>query len=97
MGAVTGVMSLSSANNATRGCVNDRCPPPTWGDIDSARTTATVSTVAFIGAGVGAALAVTSFFIDTHGARTTKDGAVEPRARVTAWVGPGRVAIEGTF
>ena len=47
VGAVTGVMSLSSANTAKQGCVNDQCPPPTWGDIDSARTTATVSTVAF--------------------------------------------------
>jgi hypothetical protein len=97
VGAVTGVMSLSSTSTATKACVNDRCPPSTWGDIDSARTTATVSTVAFIVAGVGAGLAVTSFVVDGHGAGSPKDGAAEPRPRVTAWVGPGSVSLAGTF
>jgi hypothetical protein len=99
VGAVTGAMSLSSTNSANKACVSDRCPPSTWGDIDSAHTTATISTVSFIAAGVGAALGVTSFFIGGHSAAAPSTGKHDApvRARVTAWVGPGSAFIGGTF
>jgi hypothetical protein len=100
VGAITGAMSLSSASTASRGCVNDRCPPATWGDIDSARTTGTISTVAFAAAGVGAVLAVTSFAIGGRRGRATTTGGSttsRPGAELTAGVGPGSAWVGGRF
>jgi hypothetical protein len=90
VGAVTGVMSLSSTSAATKGCVSDRCPPSTWGNIDSAHTTATISTAAFIVAGVGVVLGGASFVIG--GSHESSAG-----GRVTAWIGPGSANIGGVF
>jgi hypothetical protein len=96
VGGITGAMSLSSASTASKGCVNDRCPPPTWGNIDSARTTGAISTAAFIVAGAGAVLAVTSFAI--AGNRSAKaSGAAGPAVHVTASIGPGAAFFDGTF
>jgi hypothetical protein len=97
VGAITGAMSLSSTSSATKGCQNDRCPPPTWGDIDSARTTATVSTVAFVAAGVGAAIAITGFVLPRHSTRTTETGTADEGVSITARVGPGSFSLAGTF
>ena len=99
VGTITGVMSISSTNSAKQLCVNNRCPPSSWSDIDSAHTMATVSTAAFCVAGVGAALAVISFLIDSH-SNSTPPGAPPsattgiPRA---SWIGPAGSGIGGTF
>jgi hypothetical protein len=90
VGAVTGAMSLSSTNAASKGCTSDRCPPATWGEIDSAHTTASISTAAFVVAGVGAVLLATSFVIGSSREPSTS-------ARVTAWVGPGTANVGGVF
>src|SRR5438105_2853150 len=52
---VTTLLALSHKSAATDHCVDGKCPPQTYGDLDSAQTFATVSTVAFIVgvAGVG--------------------------------------------
>jgi hypothetical protein len=88
-------MAISSTNSASKGCVSDRCPPATWGDIDSAHTTGTISTVAFAAAGVGAALFVTSFVVG--GTATGTTGRAAPPARIDAWVTPTSAGVGGTF
>ena len=99
VGTITGVVSISSTNSAKQLCVNNRCPPSSWSDIDSAHTMATVSTAAFCVAGVGAALAVISFLIDSH-SNSAPPGAPPsattgiPRA---SWIGPAGSGIGGTF
>jgi len=95
IGGVTGAMSLSSTSSANKSCVNNRCPPSTWGEIDSARTTATVSDVAFVAAGIGAALFATSFLVG-HGS-ASGDGSAAARPHVTAYLGPGSAFVAGTF
>ncbi len=95
VGGITGAMSLSSASSANKGCVNDRCPPATWGSIDSARTTGAVSTASFIVAGVGVALGVTSFVIGGHSSKASV--ATPTGIRLTASLGPGNAFVEGTF
>ena len=97
LGSVTGAMSLASTSAASKGCVNDRCPPPTWGDIDSARTTGAISTVAFVAAGVGAALFVTSFAVGSPSAPATKERAAPPPARITAGIGAGSGWVGASF
>jgi hypothetical protein len=89
-GLVTGLMSLSSTSSASKGCVSDRCPPSTWGDIDSAHTTATISTAAFIVAGAGAILFGASFFVSP-----AHEGSAAPH--ITAWIGPGSAHVGATF
>ena len=97
VGAVTGAMSLSSTNSAKEHCVNNNCPPSSWSDIDSAHTTATVSTVAFCAAGVGAALAVISLFIDSHASSASPTASAKIHVRPAPWIGLGGSGIAGTF
>jgi hypothetical protein len=62
IGSITGISAISHKNTAKKGCVSGGCPPSTWSDLDSARSLATTSTVAFVvgalglGVGVGAIL-----------------------------------------
>jgi hypothetical protein len=52
--------------------------------------------VAFVAAGVGAALFATSFAIGGSPARTTDRAGPAP-ARVTAWIAPASAGVGGTF
>jgi hypothetical protein len=95
LGSATGAMSLSATSSASKSCVNNQCPPSTWSDIDSAHTTATISTVSFVAAGIGAALGVTSFVIGRSAPPAA--GAAVTRERVTPWIGIGGAGVNGTF
>src|SRR5205814_1915981 len=53
-GTVTGVMSISKKGTLESECNGTRCPPSSNDTIKSASTLATVSTVSFVVAGVGA-------------------------------------------
>jgi hypothetical protein len=93
VGSIAGGLSLSSTSAAKRGCTDDRCPPSTWSDIDSAHTTATVATVGFAAAGVGAVVAVVGFFLD----RDPPRAAPATGAGWTPWFGAGSAGVRGTF
>jgi hypothetical protein len=87
VGAVTGLISLSHANSAKATCRGFACPPSSASMLSSAKTNATVSTVAFVAGGVGLGAAAVAFF-------------VLPSAReapVTAWISPGEVGVAGRF
>ncbi len=62
-GVVTGSMALSRASDAKLQCVGNVCPRSVEPDVDASRTLGTVSTVAFIVAGVGAVVGVTALVI----------------------------------
>jgi hypothetical protein len=95
VGSATGAMSLSATDSASKSCVNSQCPPSTWSDIDSANAMATISTVSFVAAGIGAALGVTSFLIGSPAAPA--GGAAATRRHVSPWVGAGAAGVNGTF
>jgi hypothetical protein len=100
VGSFTGAMSISTTSSASKGCVNDRCPPSTWSDIDAARATATVSTIAFAAAGVGAVLGVLSFVVGGPSApanATAAAGAAGAGPRVSPWIGPDGAGVSGAF
>ncbi len=97
VGTVTGVIAIGAKNSAQRGCVNGMCPPPTWNDLDTARTTSTVSTVGFCAAGVGAGLAVVSFLLAPEKAAAPPPSAANLRSTLTPWVGPTGAGLLGTF
>jgi hypothetical protein len=95
VGAVTGIMAIEAKSSADKGCVNGMCPPSTWSDVDAARTTSTVSTIAFCTAGAGAVLVVVSYLIAPAAAADAT--ATSTRASFAPWVGPGAGGVRGTF
>jgi len=89
VGTVTGLRSLSLTQSAKRHCEDTHCSPAAAGDIDSAKTLANISNVAF---GVGiAALGVATWQFVSHRARAKE----EPR--VQAQLGWGALDLRGAF
>lgn len=93
VGSVTGLMSISDKNAAQNQCYGNRCPPSTYGTLDSASTMATVSTVSFVVAGAGAALGVFSFLLRGDDTQPPATGSVS----VSPYVGVGALGARGTF
>ncbi len=88
IGAITGAMSLSQTNDVKKDCGGNVCPPSEQSKIDSANALATISTVAFVVAGVGAAIGVTGtiLFFSTPG-----------KTALRGTIGVGSLGLEGTF
>lgn len=63
VGSVTGIMAMSAESDIAGRCQDKRCGTAVKEDLDSAKTTATISTIGFIVAGVGVAVGVVGFFI----------------------------------
>lgn len=90
VGTVTGVMSLSAVGAAKSGCTDGKlCPPPTYDDIDRARTLGNVSTIAFVAGGVGVVVAVVGYVLGRSDAKEN--------ATVGAFVGPTGGGFRGFF
>jgi len=96
-GSVTGVMAISKTPGLTSECANHVCGPTAHADLASANTLATVSDFAFAAAGVGAVVAVISLVVghEPSAERPESPAASGPTAHV--WIGPGTVALRGTF
>ena len=71
VGLATGAMTLSRASDLDPQCANDICAPSARSDLNSARTFATVSTIAFIVSAVGASAGVIGLVLPRRTARTT--------------------------
>lgn len=69
-GTITGVMTLSKSGLADQ-CPNQQCPEDVQAEVERARVTGTISTVAFATAGVGLAAAGLGLYLRTH---TSKRG-----------------------
>ena len=98
VGSITGALSLSKTGNikSSGACAGSVCNPSEDGDLSSARTMATVSTVAFVVAGVGRGRG-------GGGAPHARARPRRPRrrARAGAWIeptfGPGSLGVRGRF
>src|SRR5262249_39026343 len=95
-GAVTGIMSMSKTSGvkSSADCSGSVCGPAEYDDINSARSLATISTVSFVTAGVGAALGVVGVLTGNSSAApasTTPEKAPgeESTSRIEPWVGFG--------
>lgn len=64
VGSVTGISAISHKNDAKQACVDSKCPPSTWSDLDSARSMATVSTVGFVVGAIGAVVGAGAILLD---------------------------------
>jgi hypothetical protein len=87
LGVAGGIVVASRTNTLSQTCVNRVCPPEARGDIGAAKTWATISTIGFVVAGVGAAAGV--------GLLIGAPKAGEKRTQ--AVIGLGTVALQGQF
>lgn len=84
VGTVTGIKALGAGSDAETACPDLKCRPSAFDDVESGRHMATISTIAFIVAGVGAGVGLYGLFFATK------------PAKKTAWsVAP--FAVRGTF
>jgi hypothetical protein len=96
-GSVAGVLSMSKKSALQGECANDVCGPSSYGDYSSANSLATVSTIGFAAAGIGAAVAIVTLVVGHGGASPPAAPAAASRPTVTPWIGLGASGVRGTF
>lgn len=95
-GGITGALAVNEASIVSSHCKGTGtdgkgvCQPPYTGDLDRGNTYATVSTIGFVGVGVGAALAVTGWFFFSG------KGDAPTQGRLVPFVGPVS-GVAGSF
>ncbi|HEY8074139.1 MAG TPA: hypothetical protein VIF62_08520 [Labilithrix sp.] len=96
VGAVTGLMSISKVNDVKSTCQDNHCPQSQASNIDSAKSLGTISTIAFVAGGVGAAVGVLGIVMSSKAAPSEPtQGLVKPR--IQADVGPSWLGVSGAF
>jgi len=94
VGGVTGALTLAEAGTVKSQCANGICDPAAKNDLDSASSLATISTIGFAVAGVGAVCGVVGLLLP----RTKSETALHSRSQRSAvWVGPGSMGVRGSF
>jgi hypothetical protein len=103
-GSITGILAISKASSIKNSgeCQGNECNPTEDSSLSSGKTMATVSTVSFIVAGVGAAIGVTGFFVGGGSSAPAAKPADAPAtdqtsSRIIPWIGVGSAGVSGTF
>ncbi len=94
VGGVTGALTLSAAGSVKAQCANGICDPTVKNDLESASSLATISTIGFAAAGVGAVCGVVGLLLPKTKAESALHSTSQRRA---VWVGPGSVGMRGSF
>jgi hypothetical protein len=89
-GTVTGIIALGDASTAKNQCTGKVCPTSAKSSFDSGQTPATISTISFIAAGAGVALAAVGYFV-----LSPHTQAAGPSVRV--WASLDSVGLDGRF
>jgi hypothetical protein len=92
-GLIAGFIALTRKDALSSECTGNECQKGSQGasDLDAARSSATISTVAFSIAGVGLAAGIVGLLTDHPSA------APSTSARIAPWLGPGAAGIHGSF
>jgi hypothetical protein len=96
-GAVTGFMSMSKTSSLKDACPNNQCPASKHDDLQSAKSLATISTISFIVAGVGATVGVIDLLAHKGGSAPAGAEPAPAAARVQVYLGVGSAGIQGAF
>lgn len=104
VGSVTGIMSISKVGDVKKDCTNNVCSPSRAGDIDSAKSLGTISTIAFIAGGVGVGAGIIGLVLQSKqssGESTQPAGtsaiAKPPSVHVQPDLGPTWLGMHGAF
>ena len=94
VGLITGYMALTSKNQLAGECPDQQCVrgQPGASDLEAARTSATISTIAFSVAGVGLAAGIIGLLTDHPSTAPPPTS-----AGIAPWLGPGAGGIHGSF
>lgn len=98
VGSVTGIMSFSQVSDVKKDCPNDVCPPSRQGDLDSAKSLGTISTIAFIAGGVGVGAGIIGLVLQSKesSSESAPPGA-SAKATVRPELGPTWMGLRGSF
>jgi hypothetical protein len=104
-GTVTGLLMFSKKSALDDACVDNQCPPSTHSDYDAAYTMATISTISFIVAGVGAGVGIYGLLsrrgdttsASASGASSASGAAASARPRVEPWISVSGGGLRGSF
>jgi hypothetical protein len=98
-GASFGIATLNAKGSLAADCPQGRCGPPHYGELSTAQTDATASTVSFIVAGVGVAAVVIDLILRAKGEPSDPHVTLAPEGHVQIEpsVGLGWVGAHGTF
>jgi hypothetical protein len=104
VGTVTGLVAMSKSSSVEKQCPNDKCPPSVYdsssfqGDVSSAKTMGTISTISFIVGGAGVAVAVVALFLPSGSARASASArTMKAEPRVSPFLGVGSAGLRGSF
>jgi hypothetical protein len=89
VGTTFGIVSMGHKSDADALCRDGKCPPPAHSALDAANTTATISTIGFVAAGVGVGIAAAGFLLVKKPPPQT--------ATVTPIIGLGSAGVVGSF
>jgi hypothetical protein len=93
VGTATGFAVLSKKDTLEGDCPNHECGTRYRDDLDSARTLATVSTVAFVLGGIGVGVGLYGLLSKTEHVKE----AAKNKPHVTPWIGAGSLGVNGAF
>jgi hypothetical protein len=95
LGTVTGILSLSKASSAKDHCVDNRCTADAQGDIDSSKTLAKVSDVAFVVGVIGVGTGI--YALLSGSGKGSASTAAETRRAVRARTEGSCLSVAGRF
>jgi hypothetical protein len=91
VGGITGGIALSKASAVTSACEGIHCPTTIDGDLHSGRTLGDISTVAFVVAGLGAAIGVVDLLLSHQEIPSKSPTGVGP------WIRMDGTGVRGAF
>ncbi len=91
VGTITGIIALGKSSTVKNECKGTACPTTAKHDVDSGRTMATISTIGFVAAGVGAGVAAVGYFV------LSKPASTGSRPHVTPVVAGNWIGLDGAF
>ncbi len=97
VGGVTGFLASQKKSDLDDACPDKRCPAAAQGDLDDAKSMATISTIGF---GVGAAGVVIGvvMLVSGGGSKDAQAARAAPKGfSATPWVGVASAGVQGAF
>jgi hypothetical protein len=97
VGTISGIVALNAAASARSKCAGQTCQRTlVQGDVDTSNTMGTVSTVSFVGAGIGAVVGLYGFFTRPDAPKKAKPKDTSG-AFIEPYVTPSGAGLHGTF